>query len=646
MRRPSASSAHGAVVGRRGGVLPLAVTLAAVASFGAAADDAAARLAFCGPAPRECVRVVVPLDRSARVGGELGLQVERQRARRAVRPPLVMVAPPGLAATQVFDAATVQTLVRAETGGRDVVLFDERGTGASAVIRCRPLERVDRRIQPTSLAAAAAVCARRLGVRRPFYTTSDSVEDLEAVRAAIGAPRIAVLAVSAGSEVALEYARRHREHLERLVLDSPVAPGGSDPLYRTAFAAAPRVMRNFCAAGACRPVTHHAVRDLRRLAARVRRRALRGHVFDGSGRLRAAAVGPFELFELVADEDTRSGVPAALRAALAGDTAPIFRAKGLARLGRIAARPGPEVDSVGAAVARACEDSQLPWARSAPMAARMAQARAFVGELGPHAFGVFGPGAALASDVVALCLRWPSDLTSPTRSAAALPAVPTLVLSGDEDLQTPREDARRVVGQIAGSRLLPMSGAGHDVLFHERSACASRAVRAFLALAHVPGCPRPRDWVSVVDVAFPRTLRELRRFRGVPGRAGRTLTAMRLTLADLSKTTYGAVVDTILSDATVRVGGLRGGRAAAGANPDRLHLERVTFVPGVRVSGTISGFVLGIRLRGRLKISGRGAAPGTLVVRGRKLTGRLGGRRIEARMALDQDSLAAADEVP
>jgi hypothetical protein len=64
------------------------------------------------------------------------------------------------------------------------------------------------------------------------------------------------------------------------------------------------------------------------------------------------------------------------------------------------------------------------------------------------------------------------------------------------------------------------------------------------------------------------------------------------------------------------------------------------------VSGTYLGLVIGIRQRGHLKISGRSAAPGTLVVRGRKVTGRLGRRRIEARMALDQDSLAEADEVP
>jgi hypothetical protein len=57
----------------------------------------------------------------------------------------------------------------------------------------------------------------------------------------------------------------------------------------------------------------------------------------------------------------------------------------------------------------------------------------------------------------------------------------------------------------------------------------------------------------------------------------------------------------------------------------------VVFVPGVRVSGSIENFALG-RQRGRLRISGSAAPHGVLAIRRRRVSGRLGGRRVRARL--------------
>ena len=69
--------------------------------------------------------------------------------------------------------------------GREVVTFDQRGIGGSGLLRCPTLDGIGE--QTLHIAGAAADCADRLGPRRAFYTTRDSVEDLEAVRRAVHA---------------------------------------------------------------------------------------------------------------------------------------------------------------------------------------------------------------------------------------------------------------------------------------------------------------------------------------------------------------------------------------------------------------------------------------------------------------------------
>jgi hypothetical protein len=358
---------------------------------------------------------------------------------------------------------------------------------------------------------------------------------------------------------------------------------------------------------------------------------------------------PIDLLQLVADEgDVREGVPAAVRAAVRGDYAPILRAKALAAAAAAAGVPDAKSQSLGMAAARTCEDADLPWARTAPAADRDRQARLRVSALGADAFGAFGPEAALESPALDLCKQWPAGGRSAPGAMGVLPPVPSLLISADQDLVAPRADARRLAALIPGSRLLTITGSGHDVLLGEghNQECAAAAVQAFLQPATVKSCPRPPFSASSVNIAFPHALGDIRPASGVRGRPGRTLAAVHRTLADITFTTFLRVVDAIFGGGTVRAGGLRGGRVSIRVQPDRFVLHRLVFVPGVSVSGTLFGYVLNHNLHGRLKIAGRAAAAGTLAVRGTRVTGRLGGQRIDVRMDLGQDSLDGADETP
>ena len=108
------------------------ISLAAVGAALIGASGAQAAPPFCGPSERPCTRVVVPLDHFGGAPGSLRLQVEIQRARKPTLPPLLLLAGgPGQSATSVYDADAIRQTLGKAVEKRDVVVFDQRGTGLS-----------------------------------------------------------------------------------------------------------------------------------------------------------------------------------------------------------------------------------------------------------------------------------------------------------------------------------------------------------------------------------------------------------------------------------------------------------------------------------------------------------------------------------
>ena len=129
-------------------------------------------------------------------------------------------------------------------------MFDQRGTGRSGALRCRPSSG-----RTSSTPAGRRPTARRASApRRAFYTTPDTVEDIEAIRQQLGIARIALYGTSYGTKVALAYALKYPANVERLVLDSVVEADGPDALYLDSFEAVPRALGTLCRA-ACRRFT-------------------------------------------------------------------------------------------------------------------------------------------------------------------------------------------------------------------------------------------------------------------------------------------------------------------------------------------------------------------------------------------------------
>jgi len=612
---------------RGAALLVVSVVLAGLLLAGPA--DAALRFERCGGFGFGCARLSVPLDRSGTVPGRVSLLVKRVRARRsggATRPPLFALAGgPGQSATESFGADALGVLYPAYAR-RDVIVFDQRGTGRSALLRCPRLERANLlRAGP-----AARACARSLGPRRAFYTSRDSADDIEAIRDQLGAERIALFGTSYGTKLALGYAKRYPGRVERLALDSVVQIDGPDPYYLDSVEASRRALRSLC--GRRCSWTADPVADLAALVDRIASGGpLRGRVVDARGRFRRSSLTRIDAFSVLIagdfDPSLRAAFPGAVRAALGGDATPLLRLRRRA-FAVDAEPPPPRLLSSGVYAATTCEEVTMPWARTTPPAPaeRHRQAEARVAAIPDSAFEPFDRATALASDVLNLCESWPQAPVAPEFGPGPLPDVPVLLVEGEDDVRTPVENAQRTAALFPRSRLVVAPATGHSAIGSDFSGCAQRAFARFVQRRPVGArCRRVRRAFQPLPPP-PRRLADVPRLHGTPGIRGRTLAAVKLTLNDVIEDAITELIFDPRDPDIARGGGLRAGRYRIDSD-NTLELDGVAFVPGVTLTGRLEHF-LTRRQRGRLRIGGGAAPHGLLTVRRQHVSGRLGGRRV------------------
>ncbi|MGC4191328.1 MAG: alpha/beta hydrolase [Thermomicrobiales bacterium] len=116
---------------------------------------------------------------------------------------------------------------------RDVVLFDQRGTGKTLPKVVCPADREPEGDEPSAADEASAYdnpyldCADQLaeeGIDLDTYDNHQSAADIDAVRQALGADRIDILGTSYGTWLALESMRYYPETIRSVVLNSPAPP--------------------------------------------------------------------------------------------------------------------------------------------------------------------------------------------------------------------------------------------------------------------------------------------------------------------------------------------------------------------------------------------------------------------------------------
>ncbi len=605
-----------------------------------ASASAAAALSFL-PCPDtagfSCSQLAVPLDRSGAVSGTITLSVERRLAGPAPSPSAMIALAGGPGQPALPFAQFAAQSMAAGLKARDLLVFDQRGTGSSDPLSCPAFE-------GASIAAPDRVyqrCAEQLGPARGAFTTEETVQDIEALREATGYEKLVLYGTSYGTKVALEYAERYPEHVEALVLDSVVPTTGPEPFGIPTFEAIGPVIRELCSQQLCAGITSNPLGDLTELISRLHHHALGGSVYDGRGNRQTARLNELGLLGILRDGDLnpalRALLPAAIHSALHDDPDPLLRLQALAE-GLIPNVPssepvhygGDEIDEALFA-ATTCEEAPFPWQRQAPAATRDAEALAFLRAQPAADFAPFDPATALESSVTQLCDRWP-DASPPPPAVAPLPNVPTLILSGAQDLRTPTSNAREVAALIPDAQVEVVPFTGHSVVGSDLTGCAAKAVTAFFAGKPVLPCTGARDVLAPTPVT-PTGLGSIRPPGGLSGRPGRTLVAVLDTLRDLGRQVIAA---TLQAGARLpngaSFGGLRGGYARLDAT--QVTLRAYAYVAGVQLTGSFS-VAKGELEPGTIQIGGPSAAAGTVRygTTVKRVSGELGGRHFDLSLA-------------
>jgi pimeloyl-ACP methyl ester carboxylesterase len=579
----------------------------------------------------------VPLDRTGQLSGTISLDLERKRSRAAPSRDAVVALAGGPGQPALPLSEFIAKAMAPALGSRDLLVFDQRGTGSSDPLGCAAFEI----FSTTPASQLYEQCALQLGPARGAFTTQESVQDIEALRLAGGYEKLVLYGTSYGTKVALEYAERYPQNVEALVLDSVVPSSGPEPFASPTFEAIAGVLNELCANGACAGITSNPVGDIAELAAQLRKRALSGSVYDGTGKRHASTLTELGLLGTLEAGDLnpalRALLPAAVQAALHKDPDPLLRLQLLSE-GLIPNvpqentpdEPSQEIDETLFATT-SCEEIPFPWQRGAPSATRLSEALDYLHAQPASDFYPFDAVTAYANSLVPDCASWP-DASPPSPPQSALPDVPTLILSGEQDLRTPTADARSVAARIPDAQLLLVPFTGHSVIGSDLTNCASLALSAFFAQSPVQPCaPAPNQFAPTP--LTPTNLASVHPPSGLGGNPGRTLVAVLDTLVDLNRQVIAATLQANRElPSGSSFGGLHGGYAKLSASS--ASLSDLSFVPGVELSATFP--VHDGKLQASvIRISGAQASPGTVRfgADSTRVSGTLAGRRFDISLA-------------
>ena len=323
--------------------------------------------------------------------------------------------------------------------------FDQRGTGAGA-LRCRDLEAA----AATDAGREAAACAALLGERRGFFRTSDTVEDIEALRVELGIDRLAIVGPGYGGYVAQRYAMRYPDTWRSCCWLRPWTPRGStrstSTRWRPCAGSSPR-----SAARGCRSFTSDVLGDTARLVERLAARAAQR---DDRRAQRGSGARPCS----PARSCCSRSWPAMTPSSRSPNTRRPWRPRCAATRHRSCARSGGRwrpggliplrLSSPAAYAATLCEEVRFPWSWHATPAERDAAAFSTEAAMDPSLAAPFDPGTWCAATSCGSAAAGRRPQPSPPPEPGPMPDVPVLVLAASDTVGSSLESARRDRGAV------------------------------------------------------------------------------------------------------------------------------------------------------------------------------------------------------
>nr|WP_316642169.1 alpha/beta hydrolase [uncultured Roseateles sp.] len=404
-------------------------------------------------------------------------------ARRKLPDPVFMLAGgPGQSAIAL--AGQVMPLLGRLGNRRDLVFVDQRGTGRSAPLGCE-----DEHRQPLAQSLDSAAQELRMQQCREAlmklphgdlrqYTTTIAMQDLDAVRAQLGAEQINLIGASYGTRAALEYLRQFPQHTRRVILDGVAPPDMALPASFSpdSQAALEQVLAACESTADCKQRHPQLRQDWAALLAGLPKAVTVNHPLTGQPErltltrdaVLGAVRGPLYV------PSYASALPQAIADARQG------RFEGLAGLSGLLGSGRAAKLAMGMHFSVVCAED-LP---------RLTQTSDAAGK---------DFGAQFAEVYTRICKDWPRGQVPAEFYQVKASPVPVLLLSGGADPATPPRHGERVAKALGTKALhITVPNAGHGVM---GQGCARELVFRFIAaedkdaLALEAGCvtriPRP-----------------------------------------------------------------------------------------------------------------------------------------------------------
>jgi pimeloyl-ACP methyl ester carboxylesterase len=209
---------------------PLAVAKVATPVWGTCTNKQAAAIKL------QCAVIKMPLDHAKPDGKTFDLVISKVKAKGPKARGSMLVNPGGPGASGITYASSVANRMPKEiTQAYDVIGFDARGTGESMPVDCVPDSFQDQSLDldPTPEDDAERIAGEKFNLETECLTkyadidqfsTLRVVQDMDAIRAALGDEKLTYYGVSYGSYLGATYASAFPDKVGNMVLDGAFLP--------------------------------------------------------------------------------------------------------------------------------------------------------------------------------------------------------------------------------------------------------------------------------------------------------------------------------------------------------------------------------------------------------------------------------------
>jgi pimeloyl-ACP methyl ester carboxylesterase len=604
------------------------------------------KLRSCGNLGAYCGVLDRPLDASGTVSGRVPLYFEFYPHTGSGPSQGVMVAVeggPGYPSTGSRE--DYLALYQPLRGSRDVLLFDNRGTGRSGALDCRALQTA-----PRWTVEEIAACGTSLGPRSAFYGSADAADDLAALLEALRVERIDLYGDSDGTFFAQVFAVRHPAMLRSIVLDGAYALSTTpEDAWWPNYAPAMREKFNVACSRspACAALPGSSIEHIAPALAQ-----LRAHPDAHMSATQLAIV----MFASAPPLATVRETDAAARAWVDGDQAPLLRLAAETNAGVDSRDPSADPGRWSAADSAAVMCQNLPqiFDMRLPPDQRAAERDRAIAAREKSAPGTYAPftiaeyrGMPLDYTFLDQCVGWPvappyHPAGHPVPADAPYPDVPVLVLSSDLDNMTTIAEGAAAAREFKRGRQVILVNSFHvNAMPRSRTACGAELVRRFIETLD-PGDARCAAEVPPVRLVarFARHATDLPPATAIAGNAANEAL---LRIAAAAVLTVGDAWSRSTAESSDMQSGLRGGTYRSVTHGDNLHvsLYQLRWTEDVAVSGALERpLARGGLVRARVSVTAAGGG-GTLSIEWREgvadarahIGGVLRGSRVAAEVA-------------